>query len=114
MIGTHLLADLYGVESERLEDSELLRGALCEAAERCRLTPLGAPLIHRFDEGGVTGVILLSESHIALHTYPEHRYMALDIFSCGEGSIEEALEVFCAALNPADVRVTTTARGTEI
>jgi len=44
------------------------------------MNPIGPPVLHRFEGGGLTGYLLLSESHIAFHTYPEHRYIALDIF----------------------------------
>ena len=111
MIGTHLLADFYGVAAERLNDTDLLRASLQNAARRCCLTPLGSPILHPFEGGGITGFILLAESHIALHTYPEHGFMALDIFSCGAAQPQEALEVFRAALCPQRVQVTLARRG---
>jgi S-adenosylmethionine decarboxylase len=115
MIGQHLFADLYGVAPERLKDARLLAACLEQAAHRCGLRPIGAPKMHAFaGEGGVTGVLLLSESHIALHTYPEHGYIALDIFSCGSGDPCAALEVFRAALNPSEEQATLLPRGERI
>jgi S-adenosylmethionine decarboxylase len=114
MIGRHLLADLYAVEPGRLNDAALLADCLVEAARACRLTALRPPAMHCFEGGGVTGFLLLAESHIALHTYPEHGYIAVDIFSCGASDPHEALAVFRARLAPGDERVTITARGTEV
>ena len=88
MIGQHVLADLYDVASDRLVDAGLLADCLDEAARRGGMKPIGPPVLHRFDGGGLTGYLLLAESHIAFHTYPEHRYLALDIFSCGGADFE--------------------------
>ena len=111
MIGHHLLADFYGVSPERLNDADLLSDCLQAAAHRCGLTPLASPVVHRFDGGGVTGFILLAESHIALHTYPERGFIAVDIFSCGDADPHAALEVFRAALRPQHEQVTAIVRG---
>ena len=62
----------------------------------------------------MTGFLLLAESHIALHTYPEHGYIAIDIFSCGPSDPKEARAVFRDRLGPEAERVTTVSRGTEI
>ena len=114
MIGIHLLIDLYGIRPERLNDCALLADCLSESADACGLTPLSSPQLHAFEGGGVTGVILLSESHIALHTYPEHGFIAIDLFSCGPGDPERALAVFRDRLTPASETVTRASRGTEI
>ena len=114
LIGIHILLDLYGIDADKLNDSGLLGECLSESARACGLTPLSPPKLHTFEGGGVTGVILLSESHIALHTYPEHGFIAVDLFSCGAGDPERAVEVFRQRLNPAREIVTRTSRGTEI
>ena len=114
MVGTHLLIDLYGISPEQLSDCGLLAECLAESAAVCGLTPLGDPVMHAFDGGGVTGVILLSESHIALHSYPEHGFIAIDVFSCGAGDPEEAVQVFRNRLNPDKERITRNPRGPEI
>lgn len=80
--GTHLLADLFGCE--RLDDL-----ATVEAALRDGVAAAGATLLdlkmHGFGvEQGVTGIALLAESHISIHTWPERDYAAVDIFLCGE------------------------------
>ena len=114
MIGQHVLADFYDVAAGRLVDGGLLADCLGEAARRGGMTPIGPPVLHRFEGGGLTGYLLLSESHIAFHTYPEHRYIALDIFSCGGADSKAALSVFLAALEPGRERTTTAPRGAEI
>jgi len=114
MIGQHLLADLYDVASDRLADAGLLADCLDDAARRGGMKPIGPPVLHRFKGGGLTGYLLLSESHIAFHTYPEHRYIALDIFSCGGADSKAALSVFLVALEPGREQITTAPRGAEI
>ena len=114
MIGTHLLIDLYGIASDRLNDCRLLELCLSEAASACALTPLGPPHMHAFEGGGVTGVIMLSESHIALHTYPEFGFVAIDVFSCGAADSALAVDVFRRRLAPVRELMTRTDRGTEI
>jgi S-adenosylmethionine decarboxylase len=113
MIGRHVIADLYGVAVDALDDAPRLTACLREAARRVDLTPVAEPVLHRFPGGGVTGFLLLAESHIAFHTYPEHGFIAVDIFSCGSGDPAEALATFQEALQPARCRVTTASRGTE-
>lgn len=110
-VGRHVLADLHGAVPARLDDAVLLAACLRDAAKRCGLTPIGDPVLHCFPGGGVTGFLLLSESHIALHTYPEKGFMALDVFSCGPGDPEAAVEVFKVALGCATARVTSAVRG---
>ena len=114
MIGIHLLIDFYGVETAVLNDCGLLAECLTESALACGLTPLRPPQMHAFEGGGVTGVILLSESHIALHSYPEHGFIAVDLFSCGSGDAESSLQVFRERLNPVRELVTRARRGGEI
>jgi S-adenosylmethionine decarboxylase len=114
MIGQHVLADFYEVAAGRLVDGDLLADCLGEAARRGGMNPIGPPVLHRFEGGGLTGYLLLSESHIAFHTYPEYRYIALDIFSCGGADSKAALSVFLAALEPGREQITSASRGAEI
>ena len=82
--------------------------AAADAAERAR----AERAFPSFREGaGVTGVVMLSESHISIHTWPEHGYAALDVFMCGAARPERALDSLRAALAPASVRVTVVDRG---
>lgn len=82
-LGQHLLLDLDGVSPEVLGDTQKIESVLREAARLAGATPIHAHF-HHFGEGmGVTGVLLLRESHISIHTWPEHGYAAVDVFMCG-------------------------------
>ena len=87
--GTHCLLELTGCPPGRLADPEAVARAIREAA-----TAAGATLVdlrcHQFDRGGVTAVALLSESHLSVHTWPEHGYAAADIFTCGDRTDPQA------------------------
>ncbi len=109
--GTHLLADLYGVEA-----GKLLATADIDALLRAGALAAGAHILHShfhsFGEAmGVTGVVLLAESHISIHTWPEYGFAAADIFMCGAAQPRLALEVIEHAFRPASSIVQTIARG---
>jgi S-adenosylmethionine decarboxylase len=90
--GSHVLADLGGIAVELLRDATALETILVHAAGAAGARVLSAHF-HQFGgEQGVTGVVLLAESHITLHTWPEHRFAALDIFMCGNARPEDAVE----------------------
>ena len=109
--GRHVLADFRGVAAAGLSDAAALERQLLAAADAAGARVLSAHF-HHFGEGaGVTGVVMLSESHISIHTWPEHGYAALDVFMCGAARPERALDSLRAALAPASVRVTVVDRG---
>ena len=119
-VGEHLLLDLYGVAPALLRDVVALESALRDAAGALGATILHAYL-HRFDsvrtglpageQGGVTGVLLLAESHLSIHTWPEHGFAAVDAFMCGTGTTHAARAVFERALVPERVDVRVARRG---
>ncbi|SFP55981.1 adenosylmethionine decarboxylase [Ralstonia sp. NFACC01] len=121
-VGEHLLLDLYGVAPALLRDAAALETALRDAADALGATILHAHL-HRFDsvrtglpageQGGVTGVLLLAESHLSIHTWPEHGFAAIDAFMCGTGTTHAARAVFERALAPERVDVRVARRGGE-
>lgn len=104
-VGRHLIADLSGLAPEALRDSVRIMGVLEEALDRCGFHRLDT-VVHRFVAGGAgfTGVVLLTESHAAVHTYPEHGYLALDIFGCGGGDPAPVLKRLVDELKPEDVQ----------
>jgi S-adenosylmethionine decarboxylase len=109
--GIHLLADLAGIDALLLTDAAAIDGLLREAA-----LAAGARILHShfhtFGPGlGVTGVLLLAESHISIHTWPEHGFAAADIFMCGDAQPQRALDVIDAAFAPGSRSVQTIARG---
>ena len=79
--GIHLIAEFWG--GKIIEDSREIEKILITAAKKGKNTPLKIA-IHKFSPQGITGVVLLAESHIALHSWPEINYLAIDIFTCGE------------------------------
>ncbi|MYM73465.1 adenosylmethionine decarboxylase [Duganella sp. FT109W] len=98
--GTHVLADLSGIAADKLSDCAGLETLLRQAAEAA-----GAHILfshfHAFGDGqGVTGVVLLAESHITIHTWPECGFAAADLFMCGSAQPELALAIITAALQP--------------
>jgi S-adenosylmethionine decarboxylase len=108
--GRHLLADLHGCAG--LDDIALIERALRAAAAAADATLLDLRL-HGFGPGrGVTGVALLAESHISIHSWPEHGYAALDFFLCGRRhDVEAALGAMVEALSPERVSRRTIERG---
>lgn len=108
--GTHLLADLSGVEPDKLMDCTHIEALLRTAATAAGATILHSHF-HAFGSGqGITGVVLLAESHMSIHTWPEQSFAAVDIFMCGNSRPEEALAVVRAAFMPADCQVQTVRR----
>ena len=109
--GTHLIADLYGIDSEKLSDTQFIEDLLKRSAHAA-----GARIVyshfHPFGPGqGITGVVLLAESHISIHTWPETGFAAVDIFMCGNARPQRALELIRQVLAPASVGVRDIARG---
>jgi S-adenosylmethionine decarboxylase len=98
ILGQHLLLDLHQVSPALLGDVERIEIVLREAARLAGATPIHAHF-HHFGEGmGVTGVLLLRESHISIHTWPEHGYAAVDVFMCGDAQPKRATAHIAAAL----------------
>ena len=96
--GTHALLDLYGCDAALLADAAALQALLQRAADAAGATTLAAHF-HPFGEGmGVTGVLLLAESHISIHTWPEHRFAALDVFLCGSARPQAVRALLCEGL----------------
>ena len=109
--GTHVLADLGGIAAEKLCSCTALDALLRAAAEAAHARVLHSHF-HGFGDGqGVTGVVLLAESHISIHTWPEHGFAAADIFMCGDAQPQRALDLIDAALHPTTRSVQTVARG---
>jgi S-adenosylmethionine decarboxylase len=108
--GSHLLADLSGIEASRLGDCDELEALLRSAAAAAGARVLHSHF-HGFGDGyGVTGVVLLAESHISIHTWPEDGFAAVDIFMCGASRPQTALELIQAALAPQHCQLNTVRR----
>ncbi len=82
IVGKHCILELYGCDSGRLNDEAFIRTILTAAAKIAGAKLLNM-ITHRFEPQGVTGLALLAESHLSIHTWPESRYAAIDVFTCG-------------------------------
>jgi S-adenosylmethionine decarboxylase len=105
--GRHLIVDLGGCDPARLDDPEAIR-ALIRAGAAAAGTQLLSEVVHRFQPVGVTGLGLLAESHLAVHTWPERGYAAVDLMTCSaEGDLDRVVACLRDALGArtADVRL---------
>jgi S-adenosylmethionine decarboxylase len=109
--GAHLIVDLY--EAEHLDDQTYIEDALRRAVEASRATLLHIHL-HHFEPNGVSGVAVLAESHISIHTWPENGYAALDIFMCGNADPDACIPVLREAFKPKNIVVSELLRGRNV
>jgi S-adenosylmethionine decarboxylase len=107
--GTHLIVDLWGAEG--INDLAFVEDTLRECVEAAEATLLHIHLHHFTPNGGVSGVAVLAESHISIHTWPEADYAALDVFMCGDARPHECVEVLRTHFTPSDVVVDELRRG---
>ncbi|MDI6871634.1 MAG: adenosylmethionine decarboxylase [Bacillota bacterium] len=82
-LGRHVLCELYGCDPEVLNDRKLIERILVDAALEAG-AEIREVAFHKFSPQGVSGVVVISESHLAIHTWPELGYAAVDVFTCGE------------------------------
>lgn len=107
--GTHLIIDLW--TSSRLDDLEYIEEVLRLCISACNATLLHIHL-HKFSEsGGISGVAVLAESHISVHTWPERNYAAFDVFMCGAANPFNVIDVLNEAFIPTDLTVKEVLRG---
>lgn len=107
--GYHLLVDLW--QAHLLDDLALMRATLQECVVVSNATLLHIHLHHFEPNGGISGVALLAESHISVHTWPERAFAAFDLFMCGQAMPHHALAVLQRAFSPQDVNVRQVCRG---
>jgi S-adenosylmethionine decarboxylase len=82
-LGRHLLLELFDCDADALNSLETVKAAMVEAAKRAQATIVDV-VFHEFNPFGISGVVVIAESHLAIHTWPEYRYAAVDVFSCGD------------------------------
>ena len=107
--GAHLIIDLY--DAERLDDLDHIEAALRRCVDASGATLLHIHLHHFEPNGGVSGVAVLAESHISIHSWPENGYAALDVFMCGNASPDACIPVLRDAFNPKRIAVSEVLRG---
>lgn len=107
--GLHILADLYNCQEPQILASKIkLEKTILKIIQKARFNALSS-LFYKFPDGGITGLVLLSESHLAIHTWPEKSYASLDIFLCNYSSdnshkVRKAFELFQILLKPAKMK----------
>jgi S-adenosylmethionine decarboxylase len=106
--GVHLIVDLHG--AERLDDIELIEATLRRCVDAAQATLLHIH-VHHFHPNGVSGVAVLAESHISIHTWPDVGYAALDVFMCGKASPDACIPVLRKAFKAKRVEVNEILRG---
>jgi len=95
-LGKHLLIELHGCNPELLKKVDVVKEILVSAAKVCKATIIYTSF-HEFNPFGVSGVVVIAESHFTIHTWPEYRYAAVDIFTCGDViKPEEAVDYIAA------------------
>lgn len=109
--GRHVAVDTWGVDFNLLNNADWLQAQMVEAAEVCGATVLSVQS-KQFEPQGATVLVLLSESHISIHTYPERGFAALDCYTCGETVDPQlAIDHMVSVLNPETVHAKKLIRG---
>jgi S-adenosylmethionine decarboxylase proenzyme len=108
--GRHLLLELHGCDAATLADVAAVESALLDAVRAVGATPVHTHL-QRFQPQGVSGVIVIAESHLSVHTWPEAGYAAVDLYTCGTGDPLLAREVLAARFGAGDVQCLLVERG---
>jgi S-adenosylmethionine decarboxylase len=109
--GVHLIIDLH--EAERLDDLGYVERALRDCITASKASLLHIHLHHFTPNGGVSGVAVLAESHVSVHTWPECGYAAFDVFMCGNTEPHRTVEVLRRAFRPGRISVSEYLRGGE-
>lgn len=107
--GMHIIVDLY--EAEQLDNIEFVESVMRECIIKCGANLLHIHLHHFSPTFGITGVAVLAESHISVHTWPEREFAAFDIFMCGSAKPELAVDILKARFNAKKVISTSQQRG---
>lgn len=107
--GTHLLVDLWG--ASRLDDQPYIEDVLKRCVTACHASLLHIHLHQFSSSGGISGVAVLAESHISVHTWPERNYAAFDVFMCGAAKPSNAIAILQEAFAPTEIDVKEMLRG---
>ena len=109
-LGRHLLVEFTGCEAAVLADLERITAAMLEAARASGAT-IVTHSFHHVSPHGVSGAVIIAESHLAIHTWPEHRFAAVDYFSCGAVDTGAALALLQTALGATATETLSLTRG---
>ncbi len=117
--GPHLMVDGYQANYDVLASVEAITNFLEELPKEIEMTKIMPPYVFKYDGGdkpedwGISGFVIIAESHISIHTFPEKEYFSLDIFSCKDFDIEKAIKIIKEYFNTDNLEIRTTNRGTE-
>ena len=100
-LGRHLLVEFTGCDAAALTDLDRVTAAMLEAARASGAT-IVTHSFHRFSPHGVSGAVIIAESHLAIHTWPEHGFAAVDFFSCGGVDMDRGLALLRTAFGAAE------------
>lgn len=109
--GRHVAIDTWGVNFEKLNDVDFLQTEMVKAANKSGATVLSVQA-QKFDPQGVTVLVMLSESHLSIHTYPERGFAALDCYTCGHDvDPQVAIDYLVKVLQPGSTSAKALRRG---
>ncbi|AJD30058.1 adenosylmethionine decarboxylase [Clostridium sporogenes] len=110
-LGRHILAEIYGCNASLLNDKHYIENLMVESALKSG-AEVREVIFHKFNPQGVSGVVIISESHLTIHTWPELGYAAVDVFTCGDTvNPWEACNYMTEKLNAKNMTATEIKRG---
>ncbi|MFP3317809.1 MAG: adenosylmethionine decarboxylase [Thermoplasmata archaeon] len=113
-VGIHIIADFYGVDRDKITYVEQIKPIFEETVRYAGLTKISSDY-YQFKPKGCSGIVLIAESHLSFHTWPEHELITLDIYTCGDPKQAYlALEFLERALSPKKTSQMVIERGTEV
>ncbi|WP_409297287.1 adenosylmethionine decarboxylase [Peribacillus sp. SCS-26] len=97
-MGRHVISELWGCDFEKLNNMEQIEQIFVDAALKSG-AEVREVAFHKFAPQGVSGVVIISESHLTIHSFPEHGYASIDVYTCGEMNPNIAADYIAEALN---------------
>jgi len=120
MFGPHLTLDMYNCDEDKISDKNFIFDLLDELPEKIGMHKISKPQLifypgkeSSFDKGGISGFILIAESHISIHTFIEQKFASIDIFSCKSFDVEKAVKIVMDKLGAEKVEKHFIMRGRE-
>ncbi len=93
VLGKHLLVEYYGCDMKTVNDLAAVREAIILAA-KCANATIIDDVVHKFSPHGISGIVIIAESHLAIHTWPDYQFASVDIFTCN-GKMNTDLAIRC-------------------
>jgi len=119
MLGPHLILDLYGCPKDILEDINYIYKILDELPEKINMHKIMPPYVIKYVpeedplDWGISGIVIIAESHIAIHTWPEFNYVSIDVFSCKNFDVEKTKAILEEKFQPKKIEWEILVRGRE-